>query len=577
MLPMSDKTGIRNAKLLGGLTLIALVSFFSQVVFAASGTEKFDSPDETMNYVVTLRYAQGEDFVIEEELQEVSGLLIPRGFGQRPNAILPGSFLGLPLLYGSLGRILGPGILPVLTPLLSAFALFAFFFLVRNIFGNGTAMIAVLLLAIHPAFWYYSSRGFYHNALFFDFLIIGLWAVFRLLFPPDVPTRTRGLIFERARTRRWKNSGLYGLAGFSIGAALAVRSSEILWIVGVLCILVVTRWRRIDFRFGLWVGIVGFALALAPVLLMNAKVFGQPLAFAYAQGAVSTSSIQEFGVSLWEKISKLLFPFGFSGGNIIRNTWTYGIALFWWLSIPSILGFLLIAKNLVHLRLSREEMKRVVYGSCYVFIVFWLVFFYGPWNIQDNLDPNKVTIGTSYVRYWLPMYGLGLPFAAYVLLRLSRHLFTKIQSTRTRRMHTLFPASFVGVVSLLMLSLSFSTTVRDPVGGLAVIHEHALKYRRLADSVQENTPPESVILSGSADKIFFPERRVIVSVRGDDERERLGRVLERVPVYLYLSPLDEPVAFTRLWEERGFSLTNPVTLSDNEILYKLEHAPPQES
>src|SRR5574338_449478 len=84
---------------------------------------------------------------------------------------------GLPLILGWVGGVVGTQALPYLTPLGAIFGLLALFGIVRELTtGNKpAAWLASLLLMLTPAFWYYHSRSFFHNALFLDFLLAAIY------------------------------------------------------------------------------------------------------------------------------------------------------------------------------------------------------------------------------------------------------------------------------------------------------------------------------------------------------------------------------------------------------------------
>ncbi len=54
------------------------------------------------------------------------------------------------------------------------------------------------------------------------------------------------------------------------------------------------------------------------------------------------------------------------------------------------------------------------YALCLGVLGLWLALYYGPWQFADNLA-GQVSIGSSQVRYFLPLYVLSLPLVAYLL------------------------------------------------------------------------------------------------------------------------------------------------------------------
>ena len=51
-----------------------------------------------------------------------------------------------------------------------------------------------------------------------------------------------------------------------------------------------------------------------------------------------------------------------------------------------------------------------------LFISVFFAIYYGSWEFTDKLTLHLNTLGISYVRYWLPIYLLSLPFVATGIL-----------------------------------------------------------------------------------------------------------------------------------------------------------------
>ena len=46
----------------------------------------------------------------------------------------------------------------------------------------------------------------------------------------------------------------------------------------------------------------------------------------------------------------------------------------------------------------------------------WLLVVYGSWWFSDNPDPTAITLGSSYVRYFLPLYILDYGQLVFIWL-----------------------------------------------------------------------------------------------------------------------------------------------------------------
>src|SRR3989344_8000573 len=112
------------------------------VVTDANLSLRFDWPDEAANYFWIKNYAQTGQFAVFEPLNDLAKNQIhPRSFNVRDDgALVPGSFLGLILFYGSLARIFGTNILLYITPLLGVLGALAFYGIISRIFNPRLAL-----------------------------------------------------------------------------------------------------------------------------------------------------------------------------------------------------------------------------------------------------------------------------------------------------------------------------------------------------------------------------------------------------------------------------------------------------
>lgn len=531
------------------IVIVLAIAFFFLASWQSWGHPlKFDSPDETAAYFFARRLANGQGLSIEQPFHEVTSIILPRGFSLvESNRLAPATFLGQIVLYGVISRFSHQALILFLTPLLSAVALVAFFLALKKVFSEQIAMLSTVLLALHPSFWYYSSRGMYHNALFFDLLVLGCWSL---------ATAVGSVTADRRR------SWWYVLTGALFGLAIAVRPAEAAWVsLAVLGLIVVLR-RQIDFRVGWWVGLLAFLIPLIGLFLLNGSVYGQPSSFGYEETAADVDGGSGLTL-LWDRARFLFFPFGVHGPTALQNFWHYGVSLVWWLSIPTILGVI---------QAWRSSVART-YTFFAAAITVWLVLSYGSWVFFDNPDPTKVTLGTSYMRYWLPMFALGLPYAAGALFRFAGWL--QRWRVGSQPVAAEAPGMGFGVGAVLVVALFFSSSIVlfDRAEGLATTRRHAIEYRSFANHVAEATPEQSVIITGQADKIFSPERPVIVAVDGSERIVEVRKLTEVTPVYVFVAAVEAPSVVKRIWEDRGFSIGDEIELSAGVRLIQLRAAP----
>ncbi|MFH0829328.1 MAG: hypothetical protein V1907_04090 [Candidatus Kerfeldbacteria bacterium] len=523
-----------DRRALAAVLLLAIVFFITCSIFSYNGTQKFISPDETANYLVTKQYASGKGLALPSSLSESDGIVVPRSFMAVDGALLPTSFLGLPILYGSIARIVGVWVIPFLTPFFSALALIAFFSILKRFMSVRVSLLSTILLAVHPAFWYFSSRGMFHNVLFFDLMVIGLSAMFKSF---DA-THSKG----RMRIIAW-----YVLSGFSLGFSIAVRTSEVVWLGIIIIMLVVAFHRSFDFKHAVWAMVFSAALPMSVVLYYNHQLFGNALSFGYSPVMASTASVSAAASDIVTRMGQLFFPFGVHITTIAVNIWNYGIRLVWMPALLSMFGLLYAFRQ-------KKTSVEWLYLTIALFIGAWLVVYYGSWIIQDNPDPNAVSIGTSYTRYWLPLYAVMIPYAAYFI-----EYFLK----NVRRNRAMMRVIIIGAITIGSLAL----VVLDKDEGLASMRTATIEYKMLADAAVAATPPNAVIIAGTGDKIFFPQRRVIVDVVTPQQYGELRELITKVPVYLYVHAAQSPITVTAAWEQRGFGISEQINLADYDRLF----------
>ncbi len=578
--------------------------FFFGVVMSMpqsrAGSIFFDSPDETANYFWAVRIAKGESLWYREPL-EVAGnsLLRPRSMNVIGMKVVPGSFLGLPLLYGYMAKWLGVNAIPYFTPLFASLAVIAFGFLMMKLFDPVMGLLSAALLAVLPPWWYYASRGMYHNVLFVSLVMIGIcivvylskyakddhWQTRRSFGLPDVGTRgTFGLPTEKDAVssasvgtaawlsvwlfRHWRKpcppnlrdtfsceqsslndnsqhilikggrGGLlkllgWGVAGLSIGFSLVVRSSELIWIVFLTVFCFISGWRRVSV-LGLLLFISCGIFALVPLFSMNIELYGAPISIGYR--GVQGMELGEFVSKLPEAQFRNLFfaPFGVSLVQIHLTVVRFIVNYFWWWFWPVVAGALAIAGKMF---MKREKREMKIWGAYFLAaaaVIVLLALYYGSWAFSDRIDKESVSLNTSFFRYWLPIYILGIPSIAAFIAIMARCI--KITWLRTAVM-----CIAVAVFAYLSLMKVLNGTDESLWAVQARVKAAPLEL----SAVQKVVPKDAVVVTfPQADKVLFPSfTRLITALVTVEDYEALGRLAEKVPVYYYTYAPPEFVEF----------------------------------
>ncbi len=445
-----------------------------------------------------------------------------------------------------------------LTPMIAGLALFAWRGTVERIFNRQIAFVATVLLAFHPAWWYYSARGMMHNVLFVSLLMFAVWFLVARPFRKWLKDKYRGWLADLALV----------LAGLLFGLGLLVRTAEVFWLLPVVIVVLIMLWKQIRWPGALLFGL-SVLIALAPMFFLNNSMYGGPLEFGYTaqtesgsdarQGVISDNSLP--AVIPTEPASVL--PFDFNLRSILRHILHYGMELFWWFTVAVLVSFPLAIRGLNRKRKSSEQTKQPLQWTFHaVFLLSGLLLagLYGSWTFTDNPDPNLITIANSYVRYWLPVFLFTSVYAATVLVWLKDKMRTKLSGT-----------FMVVAILILFAGLGIRGTFFALEDGLVEVRETLIRSHEIKTSVLELTEVDAVIVVDRADKIFFPDRKVMYPLRDDRTYGLMPRIVLRNPLYYYgitLPQLDLDYLNTKKLAELGLQI-EIVETYDEESLYRI--------
>ncbi len=549
------RTSANIARVLVGAGAVLL--FVSSLMLASVG-HVFVSPDENANAFFAQRFAQTGSLAVSEPLNSIAdGRIHPRSMVVVSDRLVPGSFLGLPVLYGTLAAILGAWVLPLLTAVVAAVAVAAWYGIVRRVYGQTIGVVAALLLATHPAWWYYASRGFMHNVLFASLLV---FAAYMLVARP---------LF--AHVRRPQSLRLFGdaaLAGCFIGMALFVRTSEIVWVLP-LCVLVPalviprTAWRHGRAQMAAFV--VFFGLACVPFFAFNQATYGSPFETGYTVMTDSQRAIvaTEGVVEALEVVGgKTETSFGSLDWSATKtNTKLYLLGLFWWLSLLCLVGVPHVLPQKMETSIQIRNKRAYVFTMLFAAAI--LVPMYGSWVFFDNPDPSQVTIGNSHIRYWLPLFLLSTPIAASGIVWIAHRV-------SSRRLRT----AIIAIMVFLCAIASVQVAALGPQDGLVVAREGLENSRVIRSQTLDVIEDNAVIIVDRADKLFFPYRDVLYPLRDEATYALMPKLVRRVPLYYYgitLPPQDIGYLNEEKLAAKGLRI-DLVRAFDIESLYRITPA-----
>lgn len=533
------------------LALLMLVSFFSLYARGGSSAQQFVSPDETANFVFSKQFATTSFPALPAPLNDEFATdffhprsTIVRAIGDQGAHVVPASFLGFSLIVGSFGKIVGMQYASLLVPLLSVLSVCFFYGIIKRFFDKKTALTSAFLLLIHPAFWYFSSRAYMHNALFLGLLVIGLY-FFVLVAREENESANRWL---------WAACG-----GFFIGLSLSVRVSELIWVSVVFMVLASMRLHRARV-VPLMVSVFFMCLALAPMLYFNHHLYGGALRFGgYSDDVATISGADNQAATVGSTVAAFVFPFGVDVVRAFNVFWKFAMLQFWWIAAPACIGYLMLFVTALR---KRTDWARIGYLALWAVVALYLIVYYGSWVFYDHPDPYAITVGTSYVRYWLPLFVFSIPFASYFFIVLYNALRTQLG---------VFAKAVFLFIAFAMFVSSLRVVFFNPYDGLEHMRGITQTYEQKMAIVKRSVPEDAIMITGRTDKVFFPEYNVILDLEQERVLDRLPDIVGAHPVY-YFSAMNlykTNALNDTVLKPRGITFGRTIRLDDQESLIEI--------
>jgi len=229
--------------------------------------------------------------------------------------------------------------------------------------------------------------------------------------------------------------------------------------------------------------------------LFNKFIYGGWFSFGYLNlqnNSLPTEfASQEQNIGTWLKL--LFMPFGWQTKIFLANTWHHLIVLIWPYWLLAILSLIFLRKQIINFK--SIWCKYLLLASL---VSLLILIYYANWDLADPMVKQYNTISISYVRYFLPIYILSLPFIAQAIKFLT--------AFKNKHFKNLLRAFFILILAILSLKLAFYA----PHDGLLATKQTLIDYYHQFEQVKDVAPQNSVILTERSDKIFFPYYRVVV-------------------------------------------------------------------
>lgn len=483
------------------------------------------------------------DFAIDQlhprSTTVIHNQITPIGF---PGVI---AFLSLMLLPWTIafGTMSANFFLVSITAIAAATTPIFFFYVVAPFFKKRVALIAATLLYVMPLWWYYGSWLVNQSIWLLFFIVQALFW---------------GTLASKWRHGEWRY--IYAaLSGLTFGLAIFIRPVSMLWLGPVLICIGWLRRKRLRLRYHYLPFFTAASIIAIYFAYTQIVFYGSFLGSGYVppalDGSAGTLVSQQ---SWWKSLSTILLPYGLHPIQIAKNSWQYLLRLVFPWTVLAGIGVALVIRNRQH----RSWYRTTYYTYLYLGVSIFLVLYYGSSKFFDSPIGNVPTIGTSYTRYFLPIYVFGLPLVARGLMSISNVV---------RRQHR----GWAIILVMIMLTGHGYYIAHKRTDGLDMLSRNMQQFYVERDEVLQRTAPHGVIVTNSADKYLFPYRRTLVSFSDApsialDATRRL--VQEGVPVYWYYHvPHNEFVdSWKKELESANLHLSEPIYDGYNMELRKIE-------
>ncbi|MBI4090624.1 MAG: glycosyltransferase family 39 protein [Candidatus Komeilibacteria bacterium] len=506
---------------LGIISLFGIIQ--SLMVWNGGRNGVFNSPDANANYYFAQRVFEGKGLGmgLPEPALDAHTFLYTRSTRVLQNMLVPSGFTGLVVLYGFANRLFFLNLTVFWTVLAACAGMWAFYRLTTRYFSRGTGLFSLFFLAVHPAWWYYTNDSLFPNVLFVSLILIAFWLLYEITTSPDA---------------RWY---VYGGVGFFFAAALLVRSTEFVWITPLLIFILWRYWSILKKNMMVF----SFAIAISVIMLCIAYIrLTSPLTtpFGYAFDGVRVAT----GAGLGS-------PFSFHPKLLVVNSWNYLFRIFWPYTLLFILSVALLWRS------ASTQLRALLYPLVYVTLA--LVLTYGSWRIMDSPDPGQVTIGTSFVRYFLPVYLLALPVIAEGFMRFREQMSAFVR-------HAVTSALLIGLAVFM-----YTTAIVGSPESIVSKYGTLRTYDAVAGWVISHTPGNSIIIANKSDKYLWPKRLVISDVARPEAAAALREIVEteETPVFYIGETMTTEVRkkINDVWNTAGIDIGESLYASGSISVY----------
>lgn len=349
-----------------GLLCLSSVYF----LFISTSSNKFISPDETINYFYINLYSETGNLSYHDDLNKISyGIIRPRGTVYFQDHVAPQKYNGFIILVGTVESIIS-GSSRFITLIFALAGLLYLYIISKELFDEKTAILTSIILGILPYYLYWTSLSMFENMLGTSIFIIFVRYFLRIF--------------------KYNDSKDYILTAIFFSVSIFIRP-ELILISPIIIVLLFLNIRK-KIKQNCYKAVLfalTFLLFIMPFFLLNYGLYG---------GYLTTGQHVQYHFEEPIPVNR-----AFNFNNIITNI----INIFGLYPIFS-LGILLGIFGTI-------SFKDNLYKS-YIALVGLGFLFLSAYILSDRvLDQN---IHSSYVRYFLPLIALLSPFFGMFAIRM---------------------------------------------------------------------------------------------------------------------------------------------------------------
>jgi len=439
--------------------------------------------------------------------ENIRNATVPRDTRSIGDKIVLKGFLGVPFLYSVLISAFGE-FYPYVTILLAVLTGFAFFLLVRELFDENIALVSMILYFSFPFTIFISIMDVIDLTMpFLLFFFIGLYYFIKIM-------KTNKTIY-------------YAISGLFFSVALILRYENVILIAPLALVLLINKRKGINVK-GVFIALVILLSVVIPILMLNNALYG---------GYFKTGYKIEFG----EFVS--YGTTSFFNEQSIGHISLYLLGLYAPYTIIFIIGIMIFFMGYDAKKNQFDSGFKLIFG--YTILVFLAkIIVSSSYNLYGI---ENAVLNASFVRYIAPVFFLLFPFISYIIL--------KVKDMR-----------IIAVLLVAIVLLNFNTAIygSDHMNGVSSQHSALKFWLDELNFVMNSTDERSLIVVNKQDKIFFPERNILLygsieNMSSDDFTDSLISA-KRANISIYLF---DPTSYIN----HGKSFTSTLLAKNYKLMY----------